>query len=842
MRILDNKTLQACIAYGAILFTGVNNVAAARIETLHIGGIMLPDAFRNALRDGMNIPLYIHLNGTKGTQDDQRIGNASIWLDSNTLRVRLLQLQDQDGNASLNDNTRSKIVELADTAFDRDFKIPLTQHAWLHLNFQQLALQLVVNPQALTTLLRSRGEDIGVSSVNNLSSTLGYNLGVYNNKMRGGNNNTSSYLSLDSVTALREHHAILDGTLYGIGSNNQQTELYRAIYERDFAGYRFAGGMLDTWNLQSLGPVTALPSGKIYGFSWGNQAQSTIFNNSHSVIPVVVFLPSAGEIHLSRDGKLLSVQNFGMGSHEVDTTELPYGIYDVNVDVVVNGQTVSKTVQRINKLFAREGSAGLPLRWQIWGGNMHIESWDPGYGKIQRSEDSLLMGISASGGIQSVGWMASTYGYNSTAVGEFHFSWPIADYLQINTQNMLATDGSWSAINSLNATLPGNFSSIWLSQEKTSAGNKLRRSDASNVAVGSSLNLRPLWSKLGTLSASYNEDRQHNSHYYTADYTQTLYSGGYGSVGLRAGLQRYQNSFSSNVSTMQKYIALDFMLPLGSLFRAGLTQQNGYSMANLSAQNQFNDGAIHAVGADISRAISGVTGSNKSLNAGAWTQYETRYSAGTLSINSGVDGYVSTNLTSSGSLGWQGKEFGISGNSEGNAGVILRTDVEDDGQLTAKINGRVFPLKGKRNYLPLDPYGRYEIEILNSKNSLDSYNISGGRKNHLTLYPGNVVLISPEIKQMVTVSGRIRAENGTLLTNARINNHIGRTRTDSNGEFVMDVDKKFPTIDFNYDENKVCAAEFDISKARGAVWLGDIICQGLKTFANVMSDGVNNEI
>ncbi len=102
--------------------------------------------------------------------------------------------------------------------------------------------------------------------------------------------------------------------------------------------------------------------------------------------------------------------------------------------------------------------------------------------------------------------------------------------------------------------------------------------------------------------------------------------------------------------------------------------------------------------------------------------------------------------------------------------------LENDGQISAKINGRIFPLNGKRNYLPLSPYGRYEVELQNSKNSLDSYDIVSGRKSHLTLYPGNVAVIEPEVKQMVTVSGRIRAEDGTLLANARINNHIGRTR------------------------------------------------------------------
>ncbi|WP_219119464.1 hypothetical protein, partial [Klebsiella pneumoniae] len=44
-------------------------------------------------------------------------------------------------------------------------------------------------------------------------------------------------------TALREHHVVLDGSLYGIGSGQQDSELYKAMYERDFAGHRFAGKM-----------------------------------------------------------------------------------------------------------------------------------------------------------------------------------------------------------------------------------------------------------------------------------------------------------------------------------------------------------------------------------------------------------------------------------------------------------------------------------------------------------------------------------------------------------------------------------------------------------------------
>lgn len=247
------------------------DVSAAAAGAQQIGGVIIPQAFSQALQDGMSVPLYIHLAGSQSTRDDQRIGSAFIWLDGGQLRVRQIQLEESEGNASVSEQTRQQLIGLANAPFSEALTIPLTDSAQLDLSLRQLLLQLVVKREALGTVLRSRSEDIGQSSVNTLSSNLSYNLGVYNNQMRNGGSNTSSYLSLNNVTALREHHVVLDGSLYGIGSGQQDSELYKAMYERDFAGHRFAGGMLDTWNLQSLGPMTAISAGKIYGLSWGTR-------------------------------------------------------------------------------------------------------------------------------------------------------------------------------------------------------------------------------------------------------------------------------------------------------------------------------------------------------------------------------------------------------------------------------------------------------------------------------------------------------------------------------------------------------------------------------------------
>lgn len=834
-----SQELKTRFAFSMIFLFVQPDASAADSSLQQIGGVMIPQAFSQALQDGMSVPLYIHLAGSQGTQDDQRIGSAFIWLDGSQLRIRQIQLEEREDNASVSEKTRQQLTRLANVPFSEALTITLTDNAQLDLSLRQLLLQLVVKREALGTVLRSRSEDIGQSSVNAVSSNLTYNLGVYNNQMRNGESNTSSYLSLNNVTALREHHVVLDGSLYGIGSGQQDSELYKAMYERDFAGHRFAGGMLDTWNLQSLGPMTAISAGKIYGLSWGNQASSTVFDNSQSTTPVVAFLPAAGEVHLLRDGRLLSVQNFAMGSYEVDTRGLPYGIYDVEVEVIVNGRVVSKRTQRVNKLFSRGRGVGSPLAWQVWGGSFHMDRWSESGKKTRPAKESWLAGVSASGSLDTLSWAATGYGYDNQAVGETRVTLPLTESINVNLQNMLASDSSWSSIGSISATLPGGFSSLWVNQEKTRIGDQLRRSNADNRAIGGTLNLNALWSNLGTFTISYNDDRRYNSHYYTADYYQTVYSGTFGSLGLRAGIQRFNNG-SSNTNT-GKYVALDLSLPLGNWFSAGMTHQNGYTMANLSARKQFDDGTIRTIGANVSRAISGDTGDDKTLSGGAYAQFDARYASGTLNVNSAADGYVNTNLTASGSAGWQGKNLAASGRTDGNAGVILNTGLDGDGEISAKVNGRIYALSGKRNYLPLSPYGRYEVELQNSKNSLDSYDIVSGRKSHLTLYPGNVAVIEPEVKQMVTVSGRIRAEDGTLMANARINNHIGRTRTDENGEFVMDVDKKYPTIDFNYGGNKTCEVALELSNARGAVWVGDVVCTGLSTYARTQQTGEGNE-
>lgn len=807
------------------------------VSGVRVGHVFVPPTFAGALRSGMSIPLFLHLEGNTGIDSDQRLGNAFIWLEGDGLKLRRIQREENEHVATLLPTVVSQLTTLKDVDFNDRLRIELDDEVWLQFDFKKLILQLVVRKSALGTAHIARSKDIGESSVTSLSSTLDYNLGVYNNRPRHGENTTSSYLSLNNVTALREHHVVVNGSLYGLGGSDRSGTLYKVMYERDFGGYRFATGMLDSWNLQSLGPLTGMTSAKVYGFSLGNQADSTVFDNSQSATPIVAFFPAAGEAHIKRDGRLLSVQAFEMGNHELDTHTLPYGIYDVEVDVVINGKTAERRVQRVNKLFTAGRGANAPLGWQFWGGSVDMDAWHRERGGEQSARKSWLAGVSASGNWWPIGWAATGYGYDNMALVEARITLPVTERVTFNLQSMAASDSSWRNVMNMSATLPGGFSSIWVNQERSAIGDRLRQSSSHNRSIGGTLNFSSLWSPLGSLSVSYSDDRKNGSRYYTTNYQQNIYTGRYGSIGLRLGMQRYSNNGYS--SSTGKYVALDLSLPLGSWFSAGVSSQNGYTLANLAVRKNFSDGAIRSAGANLSRAISGNTGPDNTLSGGGWAQFDTRYANGTLNVATTADGSLNSNMTASGSLGWQGKHIALSGRNDGNAGIIFETGLEDSGLLSAKVNGQAVTLKGKRSYIPVSPYGHYDVELLNNPDSFESYDIVGGRRNRLTLYPGNVAVITPEIKQMVTVFGRLHAEDGSLLTDAAVNNHIGRTRTDGEGAFVMDIDKAFPTIDFSGKGDERCEAQLDLSAARGAVWVGDVICLGLPSYASNLDEKGN---
>lgn len=74
--------LKAQFAFGMVFLFVQPDASAADISAQQIGGVIIPQAFSQALQDGMSVPLYIHLAGSqvaRRSANRQRFYLAGRW-------------------------------------------------------------------------------------------------------------------------------------------------------------------------------------------------------------------------------------------------------------------------------------------------------------------------------------------------------------------------------------------------------------------------------------------------------------------------------------------------------------------------------------------------------------------------------------------------------------------------------------------------------------------------------------------------------------------------------------------------------------------------------------------
>ncbi|MDQ8952888.1 CS1-pili formation C-terminal domain-containing protein [Acinetobacter rudis] len=809
-----------------ILLTSMQNIYAEEKQSaIHIGKYTFPAALSSMLAQGFTVPVYLKFEedlvvGEHKSQ--QKIADAVVEFKDNQLFIRKVIFDETNQKTELSTEVKDKIKTL-DQAFDEDMQLELGPDASLTFDLKSLYLELKVNKSALGTKLIKRSGVLGESTTSNFSSILNYRLGASYSDF-DSRTTSSTFVNLDSVSSIEEHHFIANGSFY---SNDSETDfdLYRALYERDFEGNRLAVGMMDTWSMQSIASLSALNSSKIYGVTYGNKSSTVIEDKKQTLVPILVFLPSAGTIQVYRDGRLLSIQNFSMGSHELDTSTFPMGVYNVEVKTVINGQETSSSIAQVNKTNARQSSVTGQLSWQAFGGMLEYSKKRDDQ-EIKNNQKTWLMGVAAAKNyayFSGVGLTSTLYGFDENFVAELESNIAFTSNTNFNFQSMLASDGSYRAGTSLSYNLPKGYANLWGAFDISEIGDKLYFTDSKNYSLGMSLNLNQVHRKLGMLTLNYSDDIKRDNSVLNVEYFQNLFTNRYVDMQVRMGLQRsdYDNQKNYN----DKYIYFDLRLPFSRWFSAGINTRNKNILANASYKQNFSDQLINTVGIDVSQMLNRRNNEDlmDNFTASGYVGYTAKYNSGNLSMSASRNNY-SVNYTSEGSAATSGKNL-VLGNHNLSSGVIIETGLKDKGSMAAQINGQNYTLTGKNNFIPLAPYADYVIELMNDKTSIDSVSIAEGRKSRVTLYPGNVALLQPEVKQMVTIFGRVYYPNGELAANANIHNHIGKTKTDNKGEFSLDVDKRYPVLTLIEANGDICESTLQLEHARGAAWLGDVRCQ-----------------
>lgn len=808
------STLNCLLAASVLLAT------PAIAAPLRIANVIIPTSFAAALEEGLAVPVRLQYRDPAHqveTLTDDPIGNATLLLRDGQLHLLSIDFTTGQQEGLLNEALIAQLTHEQLRVFSPEGTLHIDEHASMHLDLVAMLLTIQVSRAAFGDAKQKDRRMALTPSVASLTGVHRYNMGYSFARTHESGHSDSNFFQLSSTLGQGAHHLELDASLYNMGTGQQSSELYRTMYERDLEDRRFAAGMVSTWDLQTLGVVTALNTGRIYGASYGNQAQSRKRTTQESSTPIQVFMPANGEARVYRDGRLIALQNLPIGNQSIDTSSFPSGVYNVTIETHVEGRLTDTSTQRVTKLggnldFSQEWG------WQWWGGLME---------GIEQRSDSPLVGISLARSQETVDFATTAYAFRDAAVGEARLGWQATERLSVQLQSMLSTDRSWRLASSLSLQLHDHLS-VWASQEKLATGNTLTVGETDLYSAGITLNIGGWVTGLGQLSINMTKDRENGSDRNYVDYYQSLYSGRYGSLSLRASLQG-NRALPGGVDN--KSVTLDYSIPFDNLFSIGMSSnEQGQTTANLNYQKRM-EGVINLASLNASRLIHGDDERNMALSG--TLGFDNRVIGGTMTVGRGHGGDLNGNLIARGALVSTAETLLASSQSSAGSGLIINTGIAKEGQMLAKINGQDYPLRGEQTFLALPSYQEYEIELLNSKHSRDSYDINTGKQRY-TLFPGNVATLDARehIREMVTVFGIIRAEDGSVIANARLDNHIGTTLTNRDGEFSLDVDKANPMLTFR-NGSQFCEAELDLSEQTGAAWLGDVICRGLPTYAMV---------
>lgn len=654
------------------------------------------------------------------------------------------------------------------------------------------------------------------SEQNALSMLTNYNVNAYSSGTSlNGLSDYNFSTSFNNLLSYEENH-LRFSNFAALSSDNEVTqELDNLILARDANGLRAELGM-DTSAPQRVGTISNFSIDRLYYASVTNAADSLLDQNySVSLIPLIISMPSAGEVRVYKDDRLIYITTLNIGRHELDTKSFPSGVYEVKIDTVIAGSVRDTKKYRVNK--PANGRSGQQLVWQLWAGEAKHENLDhhgedsdeyvSSYSESTK-EHSAVGGVNLSSSIGEVTWDANLYRSPASWVAEIGSGWQALEWLSLEGQWMKSAKGGDRAFYQVYIS-PEWGPSLTITSERGQYDEDEYHETNSYGVDQAQLSI-PLPEEIpgGALSLGYNINREYDERSWNVDYSQTLLDSDLLSLSLDTGVDR---TLGEEAET-NYYVNLNASIAIGGSVDVGISEQNGIKTASLSAGMGL-DGFFNYVSIDAQGELVGdkIESPSTSLRA----NYENSYISGNTSIGIS-ESNVNMSNSSSGLLAFN--RDGIApGKGSGESGfmVVMPKNIEEE-ELELLVDDAATPLHAGANFVSASPYREHNVNIQVSDNAQSSYDVLTEDKSY-TLYPGNVSTIKPVVKQMVTVFGRLLDESGAAIANASIKNHIGETVTDEDGGFSIDVDASIPEVEVDSTQTGTFKVAMDIPATSGGV-------------------------
>jgi hypothetical protein len=176
---------------------------------------------------------------------------------------------------------------------------------------------------------------------------------------------------------------------------------------------------------------------------------------------------------------------------------------------------------------------------------------------------------------------------------------------------------------------------------------------------------------------------------------------------------------------------------------------------------------------------------------------------------------------------------GDAGYSAPDAGMIIDvvSDV-DNASLRAEGGGgwgRNGKLHAGRNFIPVSAFKSGVLRFDFADDEVPTAAIEPAMVN-FHLVKGGVAYQQVRILKTVTVMGRVVDANGKPLGTALVANHVGRTASEMDGFFAMEMSEKDPEVTLRHPALGSCKIDLQASRyprEGGTLMVGDVSCAPL---------------
>ncbi|HEY9133688.1 MAG TPA: TcfC E-set like domain-containing protein [Dyella sp.] len=574
-----------------------------------------------------------------------------------------------------------------------------------------------------------------------------------------------------------------------------------------------------------------LPVFTTVGAMVGSSDTLTADDGSASLVPLYVTANRQGSVELYRNGALIYTQQVEPGLQVIDTRRLPGGIYEVEVRTIEDGRVTSTRNELINK----------PAHWR----NLDKRWRYSAYAGQQRSLLDERKDIRS--GAYSFGGIVNYLAHPRAVLG--------ASLTGLGGERNLAGSVDWHAheranfyANAYHSNRHGNgidLQALYSYRQGSLTVNHGRSWQTDDLRQGA----RPGWVRTTAAAATHRFDDR-----------STLTARASHSRGASQGL-----GFDLMFSRRQTWAGSQFNWRASVFDRPasfhGKNQRNrGFDLAltfslgnddrnyqgnvgsrtgvngrrdlygSLGVQQRVDTGPIRFVSADV-------TADRYGFSLGANTQFDSRLLSGNaFAQRSSFNGKISGGLALENTIAFGGGSFASSGRaSQVDTGLILDidSDIPDLALRADDSRGASTALKPGRNLIPVTAY----------KSGIVRIDFTGHDMPPAAIYPlhidyhlnkGGIAQRSIKITRTVTVIGRVADEHGAPLRGAQLHNHVGRSVTEADGFFTLEMSASQPEVEVRHASIKNCRVKLDASRYPrdgDTILAGTLTCPSLPSHA-----------